>query len=135
MGKAWRIIRTVLFVLVFVAVYAVAVVAAMDGTSEHIIALVIFTLASIFALPKMIKTLAQSIERKADGKTKRRMIFYLVASVLLGAGVYFFLVASPTPIEDLAHTAWGIFIGIFACFLIIELCFFYLPRIMGMDDE
>lgn len=137
MAKFWRIFRTVLFIALFVAIYAVAVIVAIDGTTEYKVGLGIFTIAAVFGLPKIIKTLASPLKSSAESKAKvrRRLIIYLVLSVLLTVAVYFMLALSPTSVEDVWMTVVGIFVGLVACFGIIELCMFYLPRALGFDED
>lgn len=137
MAKFWRIFRTMLFIALFVVVYAVAVIAAIDGTTEYKVGLGIFTIAAVFGLPKIIKTLASPLKSSAESKAKvrRRLIIYLVLSVLLTVAAYFMLALSPTPVEDVWMTVVGIFVGLIACFGIIELCMFYLPRVLGFDED
>lgn len=137
MAKFWRIFRTVLFIALFVAIYAVAVIVAIDGTTEYKVGLGIFTIAAVFGVPKIIKTLASPLKSSAESKAKarRRLIIYLVLSVLLTVAVYFMLALSPTSVEDVWMTVVGIFVGLIACFGIIELCMFYLPRALGFDED
>lgn len=143
--KAWRIIRAILFLIFAVICLFVGYVDFKYGGWSEKAMYIAFIIGLILCLPRMVKDMASPYKGKREPQkfVRRRLLFAVASSAMLGIGIYFLLGLTPDAravLESQMGVAgvWTalIFFAIFmTIYLIIELLVFYLPRRLGWDGE
>ena len=143
--KAWRIIRTVLMLIIVGVSFVAGYFSFKYGDATDKLLFATYALCCILGLPTLLRDMSKPYSGKPERKrfVRNRYIAYAITSAALSMGTFWLLTINPDNVAYLSeslganHRWWLlILLAIYGVvFVVIELLMFYLPQRLGYEDE